>query len=975
MKIHAVTMCNFRGVAHRRIEFVDSGVTVVHGANELGKSSIIEAVNLLLDELDSSSKKGVRAVRPVHVDEGPEVEVEISTGPYRFVYRKRWHKDAFTRLQVLEPSAESVSGRPAHDRVRQMLSETLDRGLWEALRVQQSSSVEQAALGGNDSLARALDVASGGVRETARESDLYAEIEQAQLQFFTRGGKPTGRYRDAQSELAEAIAGAEARAAVRDVEREVERYADLAGEVESLDVDLIRQGRAVDELTTNLAELADQERLVAGLSAEFAVATKDFDVAKAADDRRSAEVKRVEELNSDLEGHLSDRDRGRASHEVARALVDGTRAALEQARRGLAVADANLRRATGDVGHLRNRADLDDLRDRHKRAVEALQLVEQAETSLVAYTIDDDTAAEINQAQLEVIRAQAVRDAAAPTLDFEALGHTEVVVQGTQRVLTQGASETNRITEPFEIVVPGALRLVVRPGFGAHDPNEKAREAEERLQELCARVNVRSSRDALELNHRRKETEHALGNARETLAQVLQNRTVEELALSITRLEARVCAYERDRCVEPPLPANLDAAMSVEDIAETDLARARDAAEFAEVRHAEHEEAVARLREADIVRDTQIKACVEALEFGRRQLAEARADAHDVELADRAAACAEQMADIQRRLAVEQTRLAERDPGQLRLDLDNARNVRRRATNDRDQRRIELTRLQGRLESAGSEGRQDRLNEAETRLAAATSLHDRTQARAEAARMLHDVFTRHRAEAKRSYIAPFQERLEQLGRIVFGNDLRLEVDEELRIVKRTLDGVTVPYEELSTGAREQLCIIERLACAMLVDPDDGVPVVLDDALGHSDQRRLDRLGAVFTAAVTRSQIIVFTSVPERYRGIGTAHTVRLSDTDLDPVQHSAPIRTSTHRAAADSGRSLPAVSLAILECLLDAGRPMGRSAVIAATGIHPDLWTQAIRTLVDDGWVTQQGERRGATYVAVAANEIGSIDD
>ena len=65
MKIHWIHLKNFRGVEDRRIDFADTGVMVVEGANEAGKSSMIEALFLLLDTPDSSAKSDVRSVRPV----------------------------------------------------------------------------------------------------------------------------------------------------------------------------------------------------------------------------------------------------------------------------------------------------------------------------------------------------------------------------------------------------------------------------------------------------------------------------------------------------------------------------------------------------------------------------------------------------------------------------------------------------------------------------------------------------------------------------------------------------------------------------------------------------------------------------------------------------------------------------------------------------------------------------------------------
>ena len=103
MKLHRMTLRNYRGIAERDIELPDSGVVVISGANEIGKSSMIEALDLLLESKDRSAKREVKQVKPTHVDEGSEVTAEISTGPYRFVYFKRFHKSPATMLTVLEP--------------------------------------------------------------------------------------------------------------------------------------------------------------------------------------------------------------------------------------------------------------------------------------------------------------------------------------------------------------------------------------------------------------------------------------------------------------------------------------------------------------------------------------------------------------------------------------------------------------------------------------------------------------------------------------------------------------------------------------------------------------------------------------------------------------------------------------------------------------------------------------------------------
>jgi uncharacterized protein YhaN len=63
---------------------------------------------------------------------------------------------------------------------------------------------------------------------------------------------------------------------------------------------------------------------------------------------------------------------------------------------------------------------------------------------------------------------------------------------------------------------------------------------------------------------------------------------------------------------------------------------------------------------------------------------------------------------------------------------------------------------------------------------------------------------------------------------------------------------------------------------MIVSPDEGVPLILDDALGNSDPQRLEAMGAVLAVAGPHCQIIVLTCQPDRYQAVGGATLVRLA---------------------------------------------------------------------------------------------------
>ena len=112
---------------------------------------------------------------------------------------------------------------------------------------------------------------------------------------------------------------------------------------------------------------------------------------------------------------------------------------------------------------------------------------------------------------------------------------------------------------------------------------------------------------------------------------------------------------------------------------------------------------------------------------------------------------------------------------------------------------------------------------------------------------------------------------------MFGQTFEVKLDdEELRVVGRTLDGVTLEVDQLSTGAREQLGVLSRLACAAIVSPEDGgAPVMIDDALGWSDPQRLQSMGAAIAVAGKQCQIVILTCYPGRYAHVGNAKVVRL----------------------------------------------------------------------------------------------------
>ena len=250
MRLHRVRLRNYRGVADCDVEFPAQGVTIVEGPNEVGKTSIPEGLDLLLEKRASSRHRHVKSVKPVGRDVGPEVEIEMSTGQYRFVYRKRWLRDRKTVLNILAPQHDQLTGRPAHERVEEILDETLDRDLWRALRVEQGTEL---ALPSFDvpSLVEALDQAASGADPADEDDDLWTRICGQRDRDWTATGQPK-KYRNAQQTAVET-----AQSQVTELEQQLKNIDSDATEVSRLAAEARRLAITRDKCEQRTSELSE----------------------------------------------------------------------------------------------------------------------------------------------------------------------------------------------------------------------------------------------------------------------------------------------------------------------------------------------------------------------------------------------------------------------------------------------------------------------------------------------------------------------------------------------------------------------------------------------------------------------------------------------------------------------------------------------------------------------------------------------
>lgn len=872
MKIEKITLRNFRGVKESTVVLSD-GVTVIAGPNEVGKSSIAEALRLLRTMKHSSRARSILALQPVGRDVGPEVELEFSARSHHVWVRKQWLREAATELRISGAGNEQHTGDTAHERLNTFLAESMDVELFDALEVIQGSSLNAAELVGLRSLTQALDATSAPV---ADHDELIDRIESEYKEHLTAGGKPRGRYQQVEKQVAELRAALEE---LRERSREMDRLTlDAEREHSQLAADEADLLRAQDNLATcqerDDALTGLREAVVAAKTAAENAAARVRDAEAAAKTRNdlAAEVSRREE---------SLREASAAAREKEEELegLQGRGATLNQARESARKKfDAARSEAAKASQAVTAALDAEALAQLHERLHAALAAEERrlsaakviANSHVTAELLEKITA---RSTDLDVARS--ARDAASARVRILPEAGSSLDVGG--ELLDTEADL--RVTDPVLITAPGVARIEVHPGALPEDLERAVQEAEDALAAVLEEGKVATVTAAREAAAQRADAEGERKLADQAFHAAVGTDSLEGLkeqhATLTAQLEPVTPQSEHMPQPQPEHPRDLAELRESAALAVAAAEEAEAALEEAQQALEDHNKENATRREEHIRAESTRESQADELARVAASLEAARAEWADEALEAEVAAAKEVAAAAEDSRSAAEEHLAAANPEAVDMELANAKAWIESAAERVDATRGRLRAVTALLEDRAKLGIYDEQQETESQLRTAEREFESLHRRAEAVRLLREVMIRYRDAAHARYVTPFAEQIERLGRIVFGADFSVEISPELAILNRTLNGQTVPFESLSAGAREQLGLLGRLACAALVDPLEGAPVILDDTLGFADDGRLKRLGAVLNEVGKNAQIIVLTCQPTRFSQIGGAKVVHL----------------------------------------------------------------------------------------------------
>jgi energy-coupling factor transporter ATP-binding protein EcfA2 len=147
--------------------------------------------------------------------------------------------------------------------------------------------------------------------------------------------------------------------------------------------------------------------------------------------------------------------------------------------------------------------------------------------------------------------------------------------------------------------------------------------------------------------------------------------------------------------------------------------------------------------------------------------------------------------------------------------------------------------------------------------------------KAKAAWLLKEVLDEHKSSAEKDYSVYFAKYINDIAKSFYNEDVHFEVSDSFEILNRRKDGVEVDIADLSTGAKEQLSILIRLALTQIVQVGEPFPVIMDDEFAHSDPARIALMSNVFKDFGADQQFIMLTCFPDKFVGYSASKIIDL----------------------------------------------------------------------------------------------------
>ncbi len=886
MKLRSLALNQFKKfTVPTRLKGIEDGLNVVVGPNEMGKSTLLDALRAVLFEKFSSKARPIKALQNDRNQAAPVVELvfEFDDGLYRIT--KRFIKKPYARLSC--PDGRSLEGDAAEDTLRSLLdfdepgktgAKPESIGMWNVLWVQQGQSFGALAIpeSARSSLHSALESEVGAVLGGHRGRALPAAIEKQLGQLITKkANRPRGEYKeliDRVETIRQELEDLHARR--QDLTRTLNELEDAQENLKRLstgDRDRADQ-KELEEAGKRHAQLAELEASIQTAVTELKLRKHTLEQAEqAAVDRKQlkADIKAKETALKKVGQRLAE---GQEDENQVRSKIDALRAAARQSEADVSKAEEAAARSRRILGAVKRQARVRGLESQYEKAQSAEKRQREAQQAAAAILVTDEANKAIRSAARGLETVLSRLNAAATRIYFEMTSDAFPGIEVDGEPLAADRSSVQAV-EPVTITVPGRGRITVEPAIKDRDKLlSQQRDATTTLMEALEDVAAKSVADAEDqwakrrkllgdADFARKKAElyapktddyeagaQALADYIEGQCQVL---TREIIDLDMQELPSRQEAEKEWRTAQE----NVNIAQSALDTARASLRGP--------------EEALGRLQRE-----------IAALQ-GRYDERKDRLQKLQLKVADAENECSNN--DLQSAIEIARAAFSEQETAIVRLQAQHTdetlpqlevrirrlKKVLQDRRSKRAKRKEEIASLKSRVEAAEGAGLDEAIEKKARNLELVEEEKRRQDREVKVLSLLLVTLRGAEQEAKEKYLSPVLKRIRPYLQLLF-HGAAIRIDENLHItgVVRE-DGYEEPFHNLSMGTQEQIAVLVRLAFAeMLVEQGRPATVVLDDALVFSDDYRMGRIFDILNMAAQNVQVIVFTCREELFENLG-----------------------------------------------------------------------------------------------------------
>ncbi len=876
MKIRSITLHNVRRfqAVTARIQDIGDGITTICAPNESGKSTFFDALHALFFYPYGGQSQEIKSLQP-YSKGAVEISADIEDDqgkPWRI--EKRYLSSKAAIITDLSSGRIHAQADEAEEWIRTLIGADM-HGPTGLLWVRQGitgfgpdgsgtrekterEKLRETRQGLMSSIAGQIDNVTGGRRMDAIMHACEADLEA----LATKTGQPKagGEWSKAQRRL-------------KELEEEEQKLATQAGELHDALKEQAKLKRLLREADDPEALRLREENITEArkkLEAANQHATRIDDTKR---DLRLSELE-AKEHSEKLESADTAKESKLRADEAARlAGLAAQEAQDEASERKEAMEDARGLHQTAQTATRAARTKLAEAQQIHEaiRAKKRRGEINDLLTKIASHEkrrkeqkalarnnpLTPEVLAELEDKAREVSTARAMRDATSASLRITYTGDTRLQENSEDIPGDEGIS----LTRHMEITMPGIGQLALAPA-AQRTEGADLEELENTLNTRLEDLGIQTPEQARKLARERQEALNSEELAKQAIETLVPNGT-EALQRELDNLpEIEPAAEEQPAQDIAQLQSKVETCETTEQDAASELERLREL----------HTEAAALATAADT----------------EWRVAKEQAGAIPESILDEETYAAEQelLAAAHRKTneikgALETLEQTAPDIEAARAELERLTSAKENAEKERISQQNKLHELGGIIRARAEDDVETRLSETRGELEDAAAREARYRFEVQALTELKDHLDAARREARDAYFEPVKKEIAPLLSMLHENAV-IEMDSDTMLPARIVrDGVAEEIDVLSGGAAEQIAILTRLAFARLyAKSGKQVPIILDDALVHSDDERIVTMFTALTRSAKDQQIIVFSCRTRAFSELGGTRTSIETDSSL-----------------------------------------------------------------------------------------------